>query len=99
MLDTQPDSRSYRPDYFGPGCDVASADMVGMTRKPAPGADELRLGATVRPVDVAARWTCSTRVARIHGDNGHAIERGLVRQERAQLEERPAVQRRSLSLA
>ena len=30
MFDTQPGIRHDRPDYFGPGRDVACADMVGM---------------------------------------------------------------------
>ena len=99
MLDTQPDSRSERPDYFGPGCDVAGADMVGVCRETAPGADELRLRAAVRLVDVAAFGTRSTRIARVHGDKSNAGEDGLVAEERAQLEERPRMQRRALGLA
>src|SRR5208282_1211244 len=99
MLDTQPDSRSDRPDYFGPGCDVASADMIGVGRKTAPGADELRLRAAVRLVDVAALGARSARVARVHCDKGDARKRGLVAEERTQLEERPRMQRRSLSLS
>ena len=99
MFDTQPDIRHDRPDYFGPGRDVACADMVGMGNESASGADELRLRAAVRLVDVAALGARPTRVARVHGGKSDAREDGLVAEERAQLEERPGVQRRALGLA
>ena len=99
MLDTQPDSRSERRDYLRPGCDVAGADMVGVCRETAPGADERRLRAAVRLVDVAAFGTRSTRIAWVHGDKDDAGERGLVAEKRTQLEERPRVQRRALGRA
>jgi hypothetical protein len=99
MLDTQPNSRSDRPVYSSPGCDVAGTDIVSVGRKAASGADELRLRTAVRLVDVAALGARSARVARIHGDNSHAQEGGFVCEERAQLGERPRVQRRALSLA
>jgi hypothetical protein len=98
MFDTQPDSRHDRADYWAPGCDVARADMVGMSNESAPGADELRLRAAVRLVDVAAFGTRSTCIARVHGHKSDAREDGLVGEERTQLEERPRVQRRALGL-
>ena len=55
MLDTQPDSLRDGGDYWSPGCDVAGADMVSVRNESAPGADERRLRAAVRLVDVAAR--------------------------------------------
>ena len=99
MLDTQPDSRSDRRDYLRPGCDVASADMIGVGRKAASGAGELRLRAAVCLVDVAALGTRSTRIARVHGDKRDTRKGGLVAEERAQLEERPRMQRRALGPA
>lgn len=98
MLDTQPDSLRDRADYWAPGCDVSSADVVGVRSKAASGTGELRLRATVRLVDVAALRARPARVARVHGHESHARERGLVCDERAQLEERPRVQRHALSL-
>src|SRR5271154_6193058 len=99
MIDTQPNSRNDRPVYYGPGCDVARAYPVGMRGKAAPGADKLRLRAAVRLVDVAALRARSARVARVHGHKSDAREQRLVGEKPAQLEERPRVQRRALSLA
>jgi hypothetical protein len=99
MLDTQPDIRSDRADYWAPGCDVARADMVGMSNEPAPGAGEDRLRAAIRFVDIAALGARSARVARVHGHKSDAREDGLVGEKRTQLEERPRMQRRAISLA
>ena len=68
-------------------------------RETAPGADEFRLRATVRLVDVAALGARPARVARVHGDKGNTGEGGLVAEERAELEERPRVEHRALRLA
>ena len=86
------------PHYFGPGCDIAGADDVGVLRKTAPGADELGLAPAIRLVDTSTDWTRSARVARIDEHDRDAREGGLVFEECTQLEERPPVQMRSLSL-
>lgn len=101
LLDTQPDSRSDRADYWAPGCDVERAYPIGMRGKTAPGADELGLRSPTRLVDASAFWTWarSARVARVHRHEGHAGEQGLVGEERAQLCERPGMQSAPLSLS
>ena len=83
---------------MAPGCDVAGADIVGVRSIAAPGANELRLRAAVRFVDISALRARAARVARVHGHKGHAGERGLVSEERAQLSERPTMQTRPLGL-
>jgi hypothetical protein len=99
MLDTQPDFLCDRAVYATPGCDVAGADVVGVGRETASGADERRLGAAVRLVDVAAFGARPARVARVDSDESHAREHGLVAEKRTELEEGPRVQHRALGLA
>ena len=91
-------SRRDRPGYSSPGCDVAGANPIGVGRKTTARADEIGLRLPIRLVDATALRARSARVARVHCDETHARERGLVRQERTQLEERPRVQRAPLGL-
>lgn len=99
LLDTSPNNLYDRPVYFGPGCDIASTDMVGVGSKSAPGADELCLGATVRLIDTSAFGTCSASIARVHSNKRDTQKCSLVRKERSQLEERPGMQNAPLSLS
>lgn len=99
LLDTSPNNLYDRPDYFGPGCDVASTDMVGVSRKSAPGADERCLGTTVRLIDTSAFGACSASIARVHGNKRDTRKCSLVCKKRSQLEERPGMQDAPLSLS
>lgn len=89
MLDTQPDIRYSRPVYFGPGCDVAGADMVSVVRKTAFDADELGLTLPVRLVDGSAFGTRLARVSGINSFYSHAFGASLVADERPKLPECP----------
>ena len=91
MLDTQPDIRYGRPVYFGPGCDVAGADVVSVIRKTAPCADELGLTPPVRLVDGATLGTSLARVSGVNSFYSHAFGEGLVADERPKLPECPRV--------
>jgi len=82
-----------------PGRNVHGADMISVVREPAAGADEFGLRPPVCLVDTPARWAHPAGVARVDGTDLYASKSGLVRNERAELEERPAVQVRSLGLA
>ena len=89
MLDTQPDSRYDRPVYFGPGCDVAGADMIGVIRKTAFDADELGLTLPVRLVDGSTLRACLARVSGINSFHGYAFGESLVADKRPELPECP----------
>jgi len=96
-MGSRPDCRNDRLAYFSPGCDVASANVVGVSRKATPGADEVGLSLPIRLVDAATFWTCSTRIARIHSYKRHSCKERLVGQKTSQLVERPVMQRAPLS--
>lgn len=96
MLDTQPDSRSVRPDYSGPTCNYASRVDVGVRGVAACEARECVAGSAVGLLDVAADAALSRRVARIDVADGNASTRGLVRNLRLKVPESPRVQDASL---
>jgi len=87
MLDTQPDIRYDRPVYFGPGCDVAGANMVSVIRKTAFDADKLGLTLPVRLVDGPTLGTRLARISRVNSFHGYACEGSLVADERSKLPE------------
>jgi len=89
MLDTQPDIRYDRPVYFGPGCDVAGANMVSVIRKTAFDADELGLTPAVRLVDDTAFRACLARISGINSFHGYASGESLVADERPKLPKCP----------
>ncbi len=94
-----PSSLCDRPDYFGPGCNIASADVVGVGRKAASGADEFGLCPTVRLIDVSTFWACPACVSRVHSYNGNSRKSCFVANERTKLPERPRVQHAPLSFS
>ena len=98
-FDTNPSCLCNRPDYFGPGCNITSADMIGVGRKTASGADEVGLRSPVRLVYVSTLGARPTRVARVHSLKGHPRQSSLVGKERSQLEERPGMQHAPLSFS
>ena len=89
MLDTQPDIRYDRPVYFGPGCDVAGADMVSVICKTAFDADELGLTFPVRLVDGSAFGTRLACVSGINRFYSHTFGESFVADKRPELPECP----------
>lgn len=88
-----------RAVYATPGCDIPSANNVGVVGVAATGADELGLRLPVRLVYTSAFGTGPARVARVDEHESNASQARLVFDERSQLKEGPSVQVRPLSLS
>ena len=100
MFDTQPDSRNERRGLLAAlDAMLRAPTQSACAAKPRSGADERRLRAAVRLVDVAASGHVRRGIAWVHGDRVTPASDGLVGEKRTQLEERPRVQRRALGLA
>ena len=66
--------------------------MIGQASVPAQYTEERFLSLTIGFINVTARGTGATRVARINRDHWHTVQLGLVLDKAAQLEERPTRQ-------
>ena len=92
-------AHDFAPAFDTAGCDDNRCVVVGVPNEATPTTFKCRLGAAVSFVDQPALMAGLAAVGRVDLDERHPAGLSLIAQERAELSERPRVQRGPLGIA